>query len=58
MHKRLRDFIGDNVLSIDLTQIRGLDDLNQPEGPILEAMRLAAAKIGLPTKLITREHAE
>ena len=46
MHKRLRDFIGDNVLSIDLTQIRGLDDLNQPEGPILEAMRLAAIAYG------------
>ena len=46
MHKRLRDFIGDNVLSIDLTQIRGLDDLNQPEGPILEAMRLAALAYG------------
>jgi arginine decarboxylase len=46
MHKRLRDFIGDNVLSIDLTQIRGLDDLNQPEGPILEAMRLAAQAYG------------
>lgn len=46
MHKRLRDFLGDNVLSIDLTQIRGLDDLNQPEGPILEAMRLAALAYG------------
>lgn len=46
MHKRLRDFIGDNVLSIDLTQIRGLDDLNQPEGPILESMRLAAQAYG------------
>jgi arginine decarboxylase len=46
MHPRLRDFIGDNVLSIDLTQIRGLDDLNQPEGPILEAMRLAAQAYG------------
>jgi arginine decarboxylase len=46
MHKRLRDFIGDNVLSIDLTQIRGLDDLNQPEGPIRDAMRLAAAAYG------------
>ncbi|HXW76368.1 MAG TPA: aminotransferase class I/II-fold pyridoxal phosphate-dependent enzyme [Candidatus Eremiobacteraceae bacterium] len=46
MHPRLRDFIGDNVLAIDLTQIRGLDDLNQPEGPILDAMRLAAAAYG------------
>lgn len=46
MHKRLRDFIGDNVLAIDLTQIRGLDDLNQPEGPIQEAHELAAAAYG------------
>lgn len=46
MHPRLRDFIGDNVLSIDLTQIRGLDDLNQPEGPIKQAHALAAAAYG------------
>jgi arginine decarboxylase len=46
MHARLRDFIGDNVLAIDLTQIRGLDDLNQPQGPILEAMRLAGEAYG------------
>ena len=46
MHPRLRDFIGDNVLSIDLTQIRGLDDLNQPEGPIKKAHALAAAAYG------------
>lgn len=46
MHPRLRDFIGDKVLSIDLTQIRGLDDLNAPEGPIQEAHELAAAAYG------------
>ena len=46
MHRRLRDYIGDNVLKIDLTQIRGLDDLNQPEGPIQEAHELAAAAYG------------
>ena len=46
MHPRLRDFIGDNVLSIDLTQIRGLDDLSQPQGPILEAQKLAAQAYG------------
>jgi arginine decarboxylase len=46
MHRRLRDFLGDNVLSIDLTQIRGLDDLNQPEGPIRDAMYLAAEAYG------------
>ncbi|MDQ6781156.1 MAG: arginine decarboxylase, partial [Candidatus Eremiobacteraeota bacterium] len=46
MHARLRDVIGDGVLSIDLTQIRGLDDLNQPEGPIQAAHELAAAAYG------------
>lgn len=46
MHARLRDFVGDNVLAIDLTQIRGLDDLNQPEGPIQDAHELAAAAYG------------
>lgn len=46
MHARLRDFIGPNVLAIDLTQIRGLDDLNQPEGPIQEAHELAADAYG------------
>lgn len=46
MHKRMRDFVGDNVLAIDLTQIRGLDDLHAPEGPILEAQLLAALAYG------------
>lgn len=46
MHSRLRDFVGTAVLEIDLTQIRGLDDLNQPEGPIREAHELAAAAYG------------
>ncbi len=46
MHSRFRDFLGDNVLSIDLTQIRGLDDLNQPEGPIRDAHALAAQAYG------------
>jgi len=46
MHPRLRDFIGDNVLAIDLTQVGNLDDLNQPEGPIKEAQSLAAQAYG------------
>jgi len=46
MHPRLRDFIGDNVLAIDLTQVGNLDDLNQPEGPIKEAQTLAALAYG------------
>lgn len=46
MHRRMRDFIGDNVLSIDLTQIRGLDDLHAPSGPIKEAQALATDAYG------------
>jgi hypothetical protein len=46
MERAFREFVGDNVLSIDLTQIRGLDDLLQPTGPIDEAQRLAAEAYG------------
>ncbi len=42
MDRALRDFLGDNVLAIDLTQIRGLDDLLQPEDAIAAAQELAA----------------
>ena len=42
MDRALRDFLGDNILAIDLTQIRGLDDLLQPEYAIQEAQDLAA----------------
>ncbi|HKW44668.1 MAG TPA: aminotransferase class I/II-fold pyridoxal phosphate-dependent enzyme [Candidatus Eremiobacteraceae bacterium] len=46
MHRRLKDFIGENVLKIDLTQVLGLDDLNQPESAIKEAHELAADAYG------------
>jgi arginine decarboxylase len=46
MDRALRDFLGDNVLAIDLTQIRGLDDLLQPSGAIAEAQALAAEAYG------------
>ena len=46
MHRRFRDFVGDNVLKIDLTQVLGLDDLSQPEGPIKLAQELAAEAYG------------
>lgn len=46
MERAFRDFVGDNVLAIDLTQIRGLDDLLQPEGPLVEAQELAAEAFG------------
>ncbi len=46
MDRALRDFLGENVLAIDLTQIRGLDDLLQPEEAIDDAQRLAAEAYG------------
>jgi len=46
MDRALREFLGDNVLSIDLTQIRGLDDLLQPAGALVEAQELAAQAYG------------
>ncbi|HZO95383.1 MAG TPA: aminotransferase class I/II-fold pyridoxal phosphate-dependent enzyme [Candidatus Baltobacteraceae bacterium] len=46
MERSFRDFVGDNVLAIDLTQIRGLDDLLQPEEALVEAQDLAAACFG------------
>ena len=42
MDRALRDFLGDNVLAIDLTQIRGLDDLLQPSEALAQAQQLAA----------------
>ncbi len=46
MDPAFREFVGDNVLAIDLTQIRGLDDLLQPEEAIDEAQKLAAEAYG------------
>lgn len=46
MHRLLREFVGDNVLAIDLTQILGLDDLLEPRGAIAEAEALAAEAYG------------
>jgi len=46
MDRAFRDFVGDNVLAIDLTQIRGLDDLLQPEEALVEAQELAAECFG------------
>ncbi|MBV9102037.1 MAG: aminotransferase class I/II-fold pyridoxal phosphate-dependent enzyme [Candidatus Eremiobacteraeota bacterium] len=46
MDATFREFVGDNVLAIDLTQIRGLDDLLQPTESIDEAQRLAADAYG------------
>lgn len=41
-----RAYVGDNALSIDLTEAPGLDDLHEPSGPIAEAQALAAEAFG------------
>jgi arginine decarboxylase len=46
MDPEFRQFVGDNVLSIDLINIAPLDDLHQPTGIIMEAQRLAADAFG------------
>jgi arginine decarboxylase len=46
MDPEFRDFIGPNVLSIDLINIAPLDDLHQPIGVIKEAQTLAADAFG------------
>ncbi|GAQ84124.1 Orn/Lys/Arg decarboxylase [Klebsormidium nitens] len=42
----LRDALGHAVFRHDLPEIPGLDNLASPEGPILDAQRLAAAAFG------------
>jgi len=46
MDPEFREYIGDNILNIDLINIAPLDDLHQPVGVILEAQRLAADAFG------------
>ncbi len=46
MDSAFREFVGDNVLSIDLINIAPLDDLHSPKGVIKEAQKLAAEAFG------------
>jgi len=46
MDPAFREFVGDNVLSIDLINIAPLDDLHSPKGAIKEAQNLAAEAFG------------
>jgi arginine/lysine/ornithine decarboxylase len=39
---RWLDFAGENIFKMDLSEVRGLDDLHRPRGPIAEAQALAA----------------
>jgi arginine decarboxylase len=44
--RSFREFVGDNILAIDLTPMPGIDDLLQPTESIREAQELAAAAYG------------
>lgn len=46
MDPEFREFIGNNILTIDLINIAPLDDLHQPTGIIQEAQQLAANAFG------------
>ncbi len=46
MDPAYREFVGDNVLSIDLINIAPLDDLHAPKGVIMQAQELAAEAFG------------
>ena len=46
MDPAFREFVGDNVLSIDLINIAPLDDLHSPKGAIKAAQELAAEAFG------------
>ena len=46
MDPAYREFVGDNVLSIDLINIAPLDDLHAPKGVIAQAQELAAEAFG------------
>lgn len=46
MDPEFREYIGSNVLNIDLINIAPLDDLHQPVGVILQAQKLAADAFG------------
>ena len=46
MDPAFREFVGDNVLSIDLINIAPLDDLHSPKGVIAQAQKLAAEAFG------------
>lgn len=46
MDSKFKDFVGTNVLSIDVTVFKLVDSLHHPTGPIKKAMELAADAYG------------
>ena len=46
MDNKFKNFVGNNVLSIDVTVFKLVDSLHHPEGPIKKAQELAADAYG------------
>lgn len=46
MDEKFKNFVGTNILSIDVTVFKLVDSLHHPTGPIKEAMQLAADAYG------------
>ncbi len=46
IHPKLKEWIGESYLSLDLTEVPGLDNLSQPKEALLQAMELAAKAYG------------
>lgn len=53
MDSKFRDFVGTNVLSMDVTVFQLVDSLHHPTGPIKEAMNLAADAYGSDAAFIS-----
>lgn len=53
MDNKFKDFVGTNILSIDVTIFQLVDSLHHPTGPILEAMKLAADAYGADMSFIS-----
>jgi arginine decarboxylase len=47
MHPKLREWLGDPHLALDLTEVLGLDNLSQPKGVLKKAQELAAKAYGV-----------
>lgn len=53
MDEKFKNFVGTNILAIDVTVFQLVDSLHHPTGPILEAMKLAADAYGADMSFIS-----
>lgn len=53
MDSKFKDFVGTNILAIDVTIFQLVDSLHHPTGSILEAMKLAADAYGADMSFIS-----